>query len=330
MNDLDLVRDLRSQVRLSEEHDLHGARRHLLAAMAPSPKSRRTVPRMVLRVAAVGALGLAITAGVTVVQNIGTDGRGKGITSAPAWLPVANAEILAKRATAAAGGAEDTYPRADQWIYFKNDIYSSPKATPKSKVPPIGGGKSGSRYTMEGWARGDGKKTAHRAEDGTLITAAVNQPDRKPLQHDLAYLRSLPLEPSALLERLKKGDTTSGSSRLEAIAVFHQAQMLLQEVTPPPRLRAALYTTIARLDGVGMEEKVRDLAGREGIGIYLDDQGFRHEIIVDPNTYAFFGVRGLYLSGKRTPDGRMFSKGEVVYSTARLADGIVDHAGSIP
>ncbi|MFJ2031773.1 CU044_5270 family protein [Streptosporangium sp. NPDC087985] len=330
MNDLDIVRDLRSQVRQSEEHDLHGARRRLLAAMAPPPKGRRVVPRTVLRVATAGTLGLAITAGVTVVQNLGTDGHGKGTTSAPAWLPVANAEILAKRATAAAVGTEDIYPRADQWIYAKNDIYSSPKVTPESKVPPTGGGKSGSRYTMETWTRGDGKKAARRAEDGTLITAVVSQLDRKPRQHGLAYLRSLPLEPSALLERLKKDNTTSGSPRLEAIAVFHQVHGLLQEVTPPPRLRAALYTIISRLDGVGMEEKVHDLAGREGSGIYMDDQGFRREIIVDPNTYAFLGVRGFYLNGKRMPDGRTFSKGEAVYSIARLADGIVDHAGDIP
>jgi hypothetical protein len=51
--------------------------------------------------------------------------------------------------------------------------------------------------------------------------------------------------------------------------------------------------------------------------------------IVDPNTYAFLGLRGLHLKGKQSPDGAEFSKEEVAYSIARLTDGIVDHAGDV-
>ncbi|MFC7381144.1 CU044_5270 family protein [Sphaerisporangium rhizosphaerae] len=329
MNDLDIVRDLRSQVRQTEEKDLRAVRRRVLASMARRPRVRRAVPRTALRVAAVGALGVAITTSVAVAQNLGADGGRRGTIGAPAWLPAANAETLAKRATEAAAKAADVYPRADQWIYVKNTIYTDPQTMAKSKVAPIGGGKIGSRYTVELWARGDGKKTAHRLGNGRLVTATVNERKRNPQQLGPAYLRSLPLEPSALLERLKKDDSTSGTRRLETVAVFHQVQLLLQGVTPPPRLRAALYTVISRLDGVGVEDKVRDLVGREGIGIYTDEEGFRREIIIDPNTYAFLGLRGLYLSEKRVPGGRTFSKGEVVYSVARLADGIVDHAGDV-
>jgi hypothetical protein len=329
MNDnLDLVRDLRSQVRLSEEKDLYAARRRLLAAMASPAPSRRLVSRTVLRVAAVGAFGLTITAGVTVVQNLGPQSAGKGSAGAPAWLPAANAETLARHATEAAK-AEDVYPRADQWTYQKNLVYVSPKAVRTSAIPPIGQREPlGSRYTMEWWFRGDGKKVARRMDGGTLIKGSLYRANRAPQPNDPAYLRSLPLEPSALLDRLKKDNTASGGGS-DANAMFSYVQYLLQQVAPPPRLRAALYTVISQLDGVGMEDKVRDLAGRVGVGIYRDAQGIRREIIIDPDTYAFLGLRDYYPKGKRSSDGINFKEGEVVDAVAQMADGIVDHAGDL-
>ncbi|MFC4534925.1 CU044_5270 family protein [Sphaerisporangium dianthi] len=327
-DDLDPVRDLRSQVRLSEEKDLHAARRRLMVAMASPAPSHRLASRTVLRVAAVGAFGLTITAGVTVVQNLGPESAGKGSAGAPAWLPAANAETLAKRATEAAK-AEDVYPRADQWTYQKNVVYVSPKAVRKSAPPPVGLREPlGSRYTTEWWFRGDGKKVAHRTGGGMLTKGSLHGADRAPQPNDPAYLRSLPLESSALLDRLKKDNTASGGGS-DANAMFSYVQFLLQQVAPPPRLRAALYTVISELDGVGMEDKVRDLEGRVGVGIYRDAQGIRREIIIDPDTYAFLGLRDYYPEGKRSSDGIRFKEGEVVVAFARLADGIVDHAGNL-
>ncbi|WP_067143475.1 CU044_5270 family protein [Microtetraspora malaysiensis] len=328
MNDLDMVRDLRSQVRQSEESDLRGARRRVLASMARESRGRR-LPRIVVRVAAVGILGVTITAGVMVVQTPRTDGQGKGAASAPAWLPVANVETLAKRATAAAARQTDVYPRADQWVYVKRDFYSSPKMLPESVVPPVGGGKTGSRYTAEMWTRGDGKERAQRNEGSKTITRRQGGEDPR-LRFDPAYLRSLPLEPSALLERLKR-DTAGVIPLPEMRAVSHQVLMILQEGAPAARLRAALYTVLSQLDDVGVEE-VRDLLGREGVGIYTDDdEGIRQEVIIDPNTYVLLGGRRVYVGGSesQSPYSKL-PKGEVVFSVAQVTAGIVDNAGGVP
>ncbi|MFI6602755.1 hypothetical protein ACIBHX_41435 [Nonomuraea sp. NPDC050536] len=82
----------------------------------------------------------------------------------------------------------------------------------------------------------------------------------------------------------------------------------------------------------GLVEKVRDLLGREGVGIYTDDdEGIRQEVIIDPNTYVLLGARRVYVGGSKSqsPYGKL-PQGEVVFSVAQVAVGIVDHAGDVP
>ncbi|MFD1545298.1 CU044_5270 family protein [Nonomuraea guangzhouensis] len=324
MNDLDIVRDLRSQVRQTEDRDLREARRRLLASMTPAPRPRR-LPRMVFRVAAAGALALAITAGVTVVQNLGTDTPGRGTVSPPAWVPVANAETLAKRATAAAAGTTDVYPRADQWIYVKRDFYRSPKVMNTSQKPST----TESRHVEEQWIRGDGKERARREEGSETVTRIHGGADPH-LRYDPDYLRSLPLEPSALRRSLQK-DTEEATPLRGERAVFSRVSLILQEGAPAARLRAALYTVLSQLDGVGVEQKVRDVVGREGMGLYMDADTERREILIDPKSYDLLGGRLIYLGGaeKSSPFARL-TPGEVVSSVAQVAYGIADHAGDVP
>ncbi|MFF0869722.1 CU044_5270 family protein [Nonomuraea sp. NPDC003560] len=327
MNDLDMVRDLRSEVRQSEAGDLRHARRRMLAALAPEPPARR-VRRVVLRVAAVGAFGATIAAGVTVVQSLAPDGRGTQSAGAPAWLPVANAQTLAEHATAAAAGQPDVYPRADQWVYVKWDTYTSPRLTAGATAPPAGAGRADSRETVERWTRGDGRERAMRKEGGKTIERRRGGADPR-LRFDPAYLRSLPLEPSALAERLKKD--TSQIALPPARAVSHQILSILEEGAPAARLRAALYTVLSRLDDVGVEP-VRDLLGRQGVAIYTRDDGVRQEVIIDPTTFDLLGARRVYVGGAESPDPYYsgLPEGEVITSRARVSVGIVDEAGDLP
>ncbi|MEV0624214.1 CU044_5270 family protein [Nonomuraea sp. NPDC050404] len=319
MNDLDLVRDMRSEVRHSEASDLPRARRRMLAAMAPEPQARR-VRRTVLRAATAGVLGIAITTGVIVTQSLGTEDRGKEVAG-QAWQPVANAETLAKRATAAAANQPDVYPRADQWVYVKWDNYAT------TKLAPLDGG---GRRTTEMWTRGDGKERARRTEGSEKIERRRGGEDPR-LRFDPAYLRSLPLEPPALLERLKQD--TKVIPLPEERAVSRQILSILQEGAPAPRLRAALYTVLSQTGEVGVE-KVRDLLDREGLAIYTqgdDGDYIRQEVIIDPTTFDLLGARRVYVGGAKTPT--TYSRlpvGEVVTSTARVSAGIVDNAGDVP
>ncbi|MEV0169452.1 hypothetical protein B0I32_1622 [Nonomuraea fuscirosea] len=333
MNDLELVRDLRSEVRQSDFRDLDAGRERLLAAMDPASASRRFRP-MVLRLAGVGVLGFSIVTGVAVVQDFN---EVKETVNAPAWLPVANAESLAERARTAAAKVTDVYPRDNQWLYTKALIHLS------EQEDAPGAGKT---QTHERWQKGDGKKIARRyrgvssgevAPIGSsgLATGNISRSPGVP-RWDVAYLRSLPLDPAALLERLRKdGENLSGRSNLpESWTLFQSVQMILQEGAPPPRLRAALYTVVSKLEGIGVEGKVQDLAGREGMGIYLDrGDGTRHEIIVDPTSYAYLGGRTLFIGdGKRA--SRSFKgkyvQGDVIVAWAEVARGIVNRVGDLP
>ncbi|MEV0381220.1 hypothetical protein [Nonomuraea sp. NPDC050643] len=49
---------------------------------------------------------------------------GQRVAGAPARLPVANAKTLARRATEAAAGQTEVYPRAGQWVYAKWDYHT--------------------------------------------------------------------------------------------------------------------------------------------------------------------------------------------------------------
>lgn len=162
MNDLDLVQDLRSEVRQSDLRTLHGARERLLTAMVPAPPPRRSRP-MVPRLLGVGALGLSIVVGVTVLQGLdGTDSR-EGTVSTPVWAPAASVKSLAERASTAAAKVVDVYPRADQWLYTKGIGYQARQK---------GTSKAGKRWTHELWQKGDGK--------GGQGATAMRPPGRTP------------------------------------------------------------------------------------------------------------------------------------------------------
>ncbi|WP_329426281.1 CU044_5270 family protein [Streptosporangium sp. NBC_01495] len=334
MNDLDLVQDLRSEVRQSDLRTLHGARERLLTAMVPAPPPRRSRP-MVPRLLGVGALGLSIVVGVTVLQGLdGTDSR-EGTVSTPVWAPAASVKSLAERASTAAAKVVDVYPRTDQWLYTKGIGYQARQK---------GTSKAGKRWTHELWQKGDGKGRARRYSDETtgknapLATGTPSGSSDAP-RWDVAYLRSLPLDPAALLKRLRKdGENPSDRPDLpEAWMLFRDVQLILQEGAPPPRLRAALYTVVSELEGIGIEEKVKDLAGREGVGIYLDrGDGTRHEVIVDPKSYAYLGGREIFVGGgtqaphsTHSTNGQ-YAEDDVIIAWAQVARGIVDHAGDLP
>ena len=92
----------------------------------------------------------------------------------------------------------------------------------------------------------------------------------------------------------------------------------------PADLRAALYQTLTRLDGVDLVDQAVNLDGRVGTAIGIDDGQFRQDIIIDPTTGAFIGEREV-LTGdyEGAPDGTTFS-----YTAVSTA--VVDTIGEIP
>jgi len=92
----------------------------------------------------------------------------------------------------------------------------------------------------------------------------------------------------------------------------------------PADLRAALYQTLTRLDGVDLVDRAANLDGRVGTAIGIDDGQFRQDIIIDPATGAFIGEREV-LTGdyEGAPDGTTFS-------FTAVNSAVVDTIGAIP
>jgi len=136
-----------------------------------------------------------------------------------------------------------------------------------------------------------------------------------------SFLADLPRDPARLYERLQAD--APGNGRANAELLVYAADALRTGLVPAD-LRAALYQTLTRLDGVDLVERAVNLDGRVGTAIGIDDGQFRQDIIIDPATGAFIGEREV-LTGDYdgAPDGTTFS-----YTAVSTA--VVDSIGAIP
>ncbi|WP_165975445.1 CU044_5270 family protein [Actinomadura rubrisoli] len=296
----------------------------------PAGERRRRfrLPRLGVRVAAVGALAAAIAIGVTVVQSSGgTDehGRPRPVVPGVPAAPVANASEALERAAHAAEARPFIPPRPDQWIYTEartrtgkrpnGSLYKDPKKT----------------VLVRSWHRADGKATASY-EGGKLVLSGT-MPTTPP--SDYASLAALPTEPDALLKWLYKemgglGDSPEGRY---ATAYSMLGAILRDNVLPPAR-EAAVFRTIKRIPGVALVPGRVDAAGRPALGLGRVAEGWLHEeLLLDPVTYAYLGERSVALKNhtSRGDDGSVsVRKGELQNLTVRTKAGIVDKAGQLP
>jgi hypothetical protein len=274
------------------------------APEAPSPEARRRARaalleraarrrRPVLR-ASFAALALALSAGVVVVENLGTPGHS---------IPSASARVL-ERAAHAAERRPFTAPRDDEWIYTED--------------------RSGT-YVIERWRRADGLGSARR--DGrTGLLVEMERPGRAPLPFDsYARLAALPTAPDALLRVVyREGEhiTGAGSTR-EAEAYGILGGMLAAGVLPPDS-EAALFRTIERIPGVTVSTV--EVLGEPTLSLALTDDWLRQELLLDPRTYAYRGKRSTTI--KEPPPEKGKGLGTVV--AERVAVGIVAKPGERP
>ena len=136
-----------------------------------------------------------------------------------------------------------------------------------------------------------------------------------------SFLAGLPRDPAQLYARLQADAPDNGRGNAELLVYAADA---LRSGLVSADLRAALYQTLTRLDGVDLVDQAVNLDGRVGTAIGIDDGQFRQDIIIDPATGAFIGEREV-LTGdyEGAPDGTTF--GYTAVSTA-----VVDTIGEIP
>lgn len=106
----------------------------------------------------------------------------------------------------------------------------------------------------------------------------------------------LPRDPQQLLEKIYRDNGDAGPSRDGEALVWITDR--LRSGTVPADLRSVFYDTAALIPGVTITEKQATLNGRTGTAIGRDEgtNGFRQDIIIDPDTGAFIGERQVLLA----------------------------------
>ena len=158
----------------------------------------------------------------------------------------------------------------------------------------------------------------------------------------LAHLpASIPALRAVILSNVKHDhpkNLPSAASEGLTLGSFDTIFALLNAFAVPQRLQAELYGVLVSLPGIRFDRSVKDGAGQAGVGLYFVQDGWdKHEIIVNPKTYAYMGMKDVAIrahtsrcSGMCWPKVTHYRKGEVIDWGVQLAQGIVQHAGQLP
>ncbi|MET9224483.1 CU044_5270 family protein [Lentzea sp. NPDC003310] len=136
------------------------------------------------------------------------------------------------------------------------------------------------------------------------------------------FLASLPTAPQALYDRLW------ADSRGEAGQALSNAAAVLASPDSSRELRSALYEALRNLPDLRVTETTANLNGKVGTALGLPGGTLRDDIIVDPESGRFLGVRSVLLQ-----PGTDFWEGlnpgtQVSFSAVDV--GVVDRAGEKP
>jgi hypothetical protein len=320
------------------ERELPSGRRHQLEEFVMSqihqdPCQVGAAPRRThKRRLAPAAAGLATVAVAAVAIGTGGFGLGRGadavrpstagsVPPAVAHLsPVAQTFELAANYAAA---RPFTPPRPDQWIYIQDrELAPSSLAKSKGQNPD---------FIDQTWIRTDGKKKG-RINNGRL--EIWDQSSEYPT------LSRLPTEPKALLTVLAAqlaANTRGPRATIHTpeefnAALFRRIATILDNYLLPPAVTAALMRAAALVPGVTLAPGTVTVGGRQVTAVGRVQEGWRFEqLLLDPNTHEFVGYRSvaskdqiLFPAG---PSPIRVKKGEVQFTTTRLAAKIVDAAG---
>jgi hypothetical protein len=135
------------------------------------------------------------------------------------------------------------------------------------------------------------------------------------------WLASLPRDPQALYDRLRKDAPENGRGDAELLVYVADA---LRSGLIPAELRAAMYRALGKLPGLEITDKQANLDGRVGIAYGMNDGTLRQEMIIDPATGEFIGERETF-----TKDERGLPAGTVMEYTS-MTTAVVDARGVRP
>jgi hypothetical protein len=335
MNELDLIRTFRG-----------GAAAPTAAATARAerawrPAGRRRPPRRARRAALAGTLAAFATAVALTVSSGGDHGVGGGLGAQPASaaetlrLAASRVGAGARAAPSIVTGGGLTRPlRPGEYWYVKRHTAWAMSGDGYSVVQPA---------VREDWVGVDGERRWRTRIEGPLEFPTARDREgweaarRPPAEGDSEYrvraprrppfydgaklvtyeqLLALPRNPRALYERVRAAAVACACGPSVRGETFTIVGDLLRDPPLPADLRAALLRAAALIPGIELVDRVRDVAGREGVGVALDSNGERETLIFDRDTHELLGEQS--------------RRGHVVSGSADLESAIVSSLDAVP
>lgn len=241
---------------------------------------------------------------------------------------VSNAQNLLIRAADAAEKSTDPQVRQDQYLKittihrWSSGIQQDCEGCDWAVVMD--------KETFTTWKPGDPTKPWWLERSGRVPQSGLNEAGRKYMQtprgptvpHEVrsaldgqfygpttptwreptdAWMGAIPRDPQELRRRLAADVAASPapsatspdvgpSVRLQA---FNRVMDLLQTGRVPSDLRAALFRTLALVEGITVTEQAAQLEGRTGVAIGILERGGHLDIVLDPATGEFIGIRNV-------------------------------------
>ena len=313
MNELELLRELRSDVAGPNATDLAAGRAGLIAAITP---------RRRIRSRRLTAMTVALAVAATTAAGVITLDRG-----APVRTPASDMALAAQvlHAAAARLGAEPSLrPAPSQWIY---------------SVAVQAGGGGGS--DVPNWMTFDGSGSAYYFHGRLIVhhdpsppatgrTAIARFLDTATPETAYDALRALPRRAPALLATVARtvaahpsavtppgasppAHPTPGQQQFEFLTtlLWNAAQ------ASPPHAAAAAYHALATIPGVSAEH-TRDAVQRPAIALAIT--GGDQQLLLDPHSYRVTGLRtvsdGSWPVNPDRRDGPTYPRGTVILSLA--------------
>ncbi|PNE39899.1 CU044_5270 family protein [Streptomyces noursei] len=231
------------------------------------------------------------------------------------------AVVLLDRIAAVAAKTDTEPVRDNQYVYVRS------LSTETVRVKPV---EVGGLRKREDWVPQDPRPSHDGGvfrEDGTLVSitnsdkyrAGIDRPTYK-------WLASLPTDPDALYERIRKETKPVQGQDFEQ-TVFDTFGTLLSRGVMPSPTEAALYKAATKIPGVVEMQDAVDADGRHGIAIAREDRqlGERTEWIFHKTSLEFLGQR-TYL----TKTSERGTAGTLIWANAILDRAVVDQPRQTP
>lgn len=358
MDELTLVREFRAGIGVSDDPARAHARARLRAQMAQEngAPSRPIVGSSVASLArwrrararglglSVAAAGVAAAAVVGIVATVGPDSR-FGAEPAAAQALMAGARVAraepdhplvqgryyyvrtksaALNTTVSGGRAYSTMASSTRELWFALD--GSGRIREVTSEPRLVGPRDRAIWRSLG---SPPLHTGDRIDDDSF--GAGGLASGRVAEADLARLASLPMDPAALLEAIRREVAHKGKPEDVDGLAFQEIGSLLANPAARPAFRAALFEAAALIDGVSLLGQTSDRASRAGTALTLESSygglNSRYILVFDPATSDLLQMETVLLESVEWAD---VEPPAVISYTVYLSEGFVGSTSEEP